>query len=134
MSFWLLKTEPGTYAFSDLERDGKTRWDGVSNNLALKNLRMMTKGDLVLIYHTGEERSIVGIAEVVSAPYADPKAKDSRLVVVDIKAKKALKTPVPLSEIRKKKELSDFVLVRLPRLSVMPVTEKQWNLLLQMAT
>ena len=133
MSFWLLKTEPVTYSFADLQRDGKSRWDGVSNNLALKNIRMMTKGDLVFVYHTGGEKAIIGTAEVVSSPYPDPKSKDPRLVVVDIKARSPLRKAVPLSEIKKRKELSDFPLVRLPRLSVVPVSEQQWKLLLQMA-
>jgi len=127
---WLFKSDPETYSLSDLEREGKTVWDGVTNNLALKHLRSVHKGDSVLIYHTGEERAILGIAEVLRDAYPDPKRKDSRLVVVDIKAVKRLQRPVTLDEIKKQASLKDFALVRLPRLSVMPVSESQWTELL----
>jgi predicted RNA-binding protein with PUA-like domain len=130
---WLFKSDPETYSFSDLEREGKTVWDGVSNNLALKHLRSVGKGDSVLIYHTGEERAVVGVAEVLTAAYADPKQKNSRLVVVDIKAVKRLQRPVSLDEIKKQASLKDFALVRLPRLSVMPVSDDQWKELLALA-
>src|SRR5690606_23849996 len=99
MAFWLLKTEPDCYSWDDLERDGQTVWDGVENALALKHIRSMKKGDLALIYHTGNERQAVGVAQVVSAPYADPKAGDEKLVVVDVKAKKKLARPVTLDVI-----------------------------------
>jgi predicted RNA-binding protein with PUA-like domain len=128
---WLFKSDPETYSFFDLERDGKTVWDGVSNNLALKHLRSVGKGDSVLIYHTGEERAVVGVAEILTAAYPDPKQKDPRLVVVDIKAVKRLQRPVSLDEIKKQASLKDFALVRLPRLSVMPVSEDQWNAILR---
>ena len=127
---WLFKSDPETYSLSDLEREGKTVWDGVTNNLALKHLRSVHKGDSVLIYHTGDERAILGIAEVLRDAYPDPKRKDSRLVVVDIKAVKRLQRPVSLDEIKKQASLKDFALVRLPRLSVMPVSESQWTELL----
>ena len=127
---WLFKSDPETYSLSDLEREGKTVWDGVTNNLALKHLRSVRKGDSVLIYHTGEERAILGIAEVLRDAYPDPKRKDSRLVVVDIKAVKRLQRPVSLDEIKKQASLKEFALVRLPRLSVMPVSESQWTELL----
>ena len=127
---WLFKSDPETYSLSDLEREGRTVWDGVTNNLALKHLRSVRKGDSVLIYHTGEERAILGIAEVLRDAYPDPKRKDSRLVVVDIKAVKRLQRPVTLDEIKKQASLKDFALVRLPRLSVMPVSESQWTELL----
>lgn len=127
---WLFKSDPETYSLSDLEREGKTVWDGVTNNLALKHLRSVRKGDSVLIYHTGDERAILGIAEVLRDAYPDPKRKDSRLVVVDIKAVKRLQRPVTLDEIKKQASLKDFALVRLPRLSVMPVSESQWTELL----
>lgn len=132
-NLWLLKTEPSVYSFADLEREGKTVWDGVSNNAALKNMRAMKKGDLALIYHTGDEKAAVGIAEVIRAPYLDPKQNDPKLVVIDIKPKKRLPKPVPLAEVKKQKALANFDLVRLPRLSVMPVTQKQWEILLKMA-
>src|SRR5579859_3195481 len=104
---WLLKSDPETYSFADLERDGETRWDGVSNNLALKHLRSMHAHDLALVYHTGEEKAIVGTAEVLSEPYADPKQKDPRLVVVDLKAGPRLPRPVPLAEIKQRPDRSE---------------------------
>ena len=130
---WLLKSDPETYSFGDLERDGQTRWDGVSNNLALKHLRSIQQGDTVLIYHTGEERAIVGTAEAASAPYPDPKQKDPRRAVVDLKAGKRLTRPVTLDEIKRQPALKDFALVRLPRLSVMPVAEPHWKTLMELA-
>ncbi len=132
MAYWLLKTEPSTYSYADLERDKKTTWDGVSNNLALKHLRAMQKGDLALIYHSGDEKAIVGVAEIVSAPYPDPKQKDPRLVVVDVKPKERLRNPVPLALVKARKELARFELVRMPRLSVMPVSRDIWMMLLAM--
>ncbi|MBM2846729.1 MAG: hypothetical protein HW407_2041 [Bacteroidetes bacterium] len=133
MAYWLLKSEPGVYAFADLVRDKKTTWDGVTNNLALKHIRAMAKGDLAFIYHSGDEKSVVGIAEVVSEPYPDPKAGDPKIVVVDLKAKDALARPVSLADIKAKKEFADFALVRISRLSVMPVTAAQWKSLLAMS-
>lgn len=122
-SFWLLKTEPSTYSFDDLMRDGTTVWDGVSNPGALKHIRSMKKGDELFIYHTGEEKAIVGTGRVVSAPYSDPKSKDPRLVVVEIAAGKKLERPITLQEIKADKVFAGFELVRIPRLSVMPVPE-----------
>src|SRR5580658_1388000 len=116
---WLLKTEPSTYSYADLERDKKAVWDGVSNALALKHLRSMKRGDLAFIYHTGDEKQIVGITEVTSAPYPDPKEKDTRLVVVDFKPQKRLARPVTLSEVKGDAEFRDFELMRIGRLSVM---------------
>ena len=108
-------------------------WDGVSNNLALKHLRNIKAGDLAFLYHTGKERALVGIAEVISDPYPDPKMSDPKLVVVDVKAREALPQSVSLADVKADSEFSDFLLVRLPRLSVMPVTPLQWNRLLAMA-
>lgn len=130
---WLFKSDPGTYSFADLERDGHTVWDGVSNNLALKHLRGAHRGDAVLVYHTGEEKAVVGIAEVVSEPYPDPKQKDARLAVVDLKAGRRLSRPVTLAEIKQQAALKDFYLVRLPRLSVMPVSDAQWKAIMDLA-
>jgi len=129
---WLLKTEPSTYSFADLERDRKAVWDGVSNALALKHLRSMKRGDLAFIYHTGEEKQIVGIAEVMSDSYADPKEKDPRLAVVDLKPRERLPRPVTLSEVKAGAEFRDFELVRIGRLSVMPVSESRWKKLVKM--
>jgi predicted RNA-binding protein with PUA-like domain len=130
---WLFKSDPDHYSFSDLQREGRTVWDGVSNNLALKHLRTVRRGDLALIYHTGDEKAIVGIAEVTSDPYPDPKQKDPRRVVVDVRAHEALPHPVTLEEIKQQASLRDFDLVRLPRLSVMPVSEAQWKVLTRLA-
>ena len=132
-SKWLFKSDPEHYSYQDLARDRKTMWDGISNNLALKNLRNVRRGDEVMIYHSGTERAAVGLAKVRSAPYPDPKNKDPRLVVVDIAARGNLPRPVGLDEIKKQPGLKDFDLVRLPRLSVMPVSEKQWALILDLA-
>lgn len=133
MSYWLLKSDPDTYSFDDLERDKRTVWDGVSNPLALKHIRAMNKGDLALIYHSGEEKAIIGIAEVVSAPYADPKRNDARMAVVDLRCKERVRMPVTLAQIKARKDFADFALVRMSRLSVMPVTAGQWKALLAMA-
>jgi predicted RNA-binding protein with PUA-like domain len=131
--FWLLKTEPENYSYADLERDGATVWDGVSNNAALMHLRAMQPGDLALIYHTGDERQAVGLAEVTSAPYPDPKESDPKLVVVDIRPLRRLPQPVTLAAIKADPAFADFALVRQGRLSVVPVTEEQWSRLLGMA-
>ena len=130
---WLLKSDPEHYSFSDLERDGRTVWDGISNSLALKHLRNVRRGDAVMVYHTGNERAIVGLAEAVSDPYPDPQQKDARMAVVDLQAKGKLARPVTLDEIKKSPELREFDLVRLPRLSVMPVSDAQWSKLMAMS-
>ena len=123
-NYWLLKTEPNTYSYDDLVRDGKTTWDGVTNALALKHLRSMSRGDLVFIYHTGDEKQIVGLAEVTSNPYRDPKYKDEKLAVIDINPRERLNRPVTLSEIKADRGFAQFELVRMSRLSVMPVVER----------
>ena len=130
---WLLKTEPGDYSYDDLERDGGTRWDGVTNALALKHLREMRRGDEAIVYHTGDERAAVAVASVATDPYADPDAGDPKLVVVEVRPKRRLGRPVGLAEIKARPDLSGFDLVRLPRLSVVPVTEEQWKALLAMS-
>src|SRR5690349_11070692 len=131
--FWLLKTEPDHYSYADLERDGATVWDGVSNNAALKHIRDMRPGDQALIYHTGDERQAVGLAEVTSAPYADPQIGDSRLVVVDVKPLRALARPVGLAAVKADPWFAGFALVRQGRLSVVPVTPEQWARLMALA-
>ena len=131
--FWLLKTEPDDYSFADLERDGSTVWDGVANNAALKHMRAMQPGDQALIYHTGDERQVVGLAEVTSAPYPDPKADDARLVVVDVRAVRPLRTPVTLVAIKADPAFTDWALVRQGRLSVVPVPPELWEWLLRMS-
>ncbi len=133
MAHWLLKTEPSTYSYQDLERDRKATWDGVSNNLALKHIRSMKIGDLALIYHSGEEKAVVGVAEITSDAHPDPKRKDEKLVVVDLKAKEKLKYPVTLAVVKSHREFAQFELVRMSRLSVMPVSAPHWKLLLSLS-
>ena len=131
--FWLLKTEPEAYSYADLERDGATVWDGVSNNAALLHIRSMQPGDLALIYHTGDERRAVGLAEVTSAPYPDPRLDDPKLVVVDVRPLRALRQPVTLADVKAEPAFADFALVRQGRLSIVPVSPEQWRRLLAMA-
>jgi len=131
---WLFKTEPGSYAWADLERDGRAVWDGVKNPLALKHLAATAKGDEVLIYHTGDEKAAVGIASIARAAYPDPQQKDVRRVVVDLRPLRALGRSVPLAEMRGNPRLNGFDLLRLPRLSVMPVSAAYWKAILEMAT
>ena len=126
---WLFKTEPTEYSYSNLELEKKTVWDGVGNNLALKNLREVRLGDEVLIYHSGDEKAIVGIAEAITDAYPDPHDADEKIVVVNLKPKRRLTRPITLAEVKAIDELSDFDLIRLPRLSVMPVSPNQWNIL-----
>lgn len=133
MAYWLLKTEPSTYSYQDLEREKKATWDGVSNNLALKNIRAMQKGDLAFIYHSGKDKAIIGIAEIISMPYADPKQKNEKLVVVDLKPSEKLKEPVTLAAVKSRNEFAQFELVRMSRLSVMPVSAAHWKMLLTMS-
>ena len=133
MAYWLLKTEPDCYAWDDLVRDKSAVWDGVSNALALKHIRSMKKGDLALVYHTGDERRAVGIAEVKANPYADPKAGDEKLAVVDLKPKKKLARPVALPEIKADAAFAGWDLLRIGRLSVVPVPEAMWDRLLELS-
>jgi predicted RNA-binding protein with PUA-like domain len=129
---WIVKTEPSTYSYGELARQQSAVWDGVKNNLALKHLRQMKPGDRVLVYHTGDEKAVVGIAEVTSAPYPDPKQKDPRLTVVDLKAVARLPHPVPLAEIKSDRAFADLGLVRMGRLSVMPATAEQFKRLVNL--
>jgi predicted RNA-binding protein with PUA-like domain len=122
---WLLKTEPSTYSYADLEREGKAVWDGVRNLAALKNMRAMKVGDRAFVYHTGEEKAAVGLAEVTKASYPDPKAKQAWLVVVDLKPLHRLSRPVSLGEIKAMDVFADSPLVRQGRLSVVPLTAGQ---------
>ena len=126
---WLLKTEPTAYGYDDLEREGRAVWDGVSNPAALKNLRGMKEGDGVVVYHTGDERSAVGLAEVVRTAYPDPKKGDPRLVVVDLVPRGRFKRAVTLHEIKSLALFKDSPLVRQGRLSVVPLTAPQWKAL-----
>ena len=124
---WLFKTEPSVYSYQQLEKDKKTVWDGVKNNLALKNLKDIQKGDPILIYHTGDEKAAVGVARALSGAYPDPSKKDPKLLVVDIEAVENLPRPVTLAEVKANKKLANFDLVRLSRLSIMKVSDEQWE-------
>jgi predicted RNA-binding protein with PUA-like domain len=133
MSYWLLKSEPDhDYGYDDLERDGTTTWNGVGNNLALKHMRAVRRGDQALLYHTGKEKAAVGIVEVTRDAYPDPQAGDERIVAFDIKAVRRLARPVTLAEVKADPEFADFLLVRMSRLSVMPVSAAHWHRILQM--
>jgi predicted RNA-binding protein with PUA-like domain len=133
MAYWLLKSEPHVYSYADLERDGTTVWDGVNNNLALKHIRTMLPGDLALIYHTGDERRAMGIAEVITPAYADPKLNDPKRAVVDVSAVKVLPQPVTLAQIKQDPSFEGFDLIRISRLSVVPVSEAYWQRILELA-
>jgi len=129
MNYWLLKTEPETYSWNDLVRDKKGVWDGVRNFQARRNLKSMAKGDVALIYHTGDEKAIVGIAQVTKAPYPEP--KDPDWIAVDLAPDKALANPVTLANIRQDKSLADMVLVKVSRLSVQPVRPEEFKRILE---
>lgn len=131
-AYWLLKTEPEEYSFDDLLRERKTVWDGVSNPLALKHLRTIRKGDELLIYHTGTVRAAVGLAKALGAPYPDPASQDPKIVVVDVAPVRRLAHPVSLAAVKADPAFQAFELVRLPRLSVMPVPKALWKRILQM--
>lgn len=126
-NYWLLKTEPSTYSYADLEREGKAVWDGVSNPVALKHLRAMAVGDRCFVYHTGDEKRIVGVARVTRAAYPDPKAGDPKLVVVDLAPVERVARPVTLAEVKADPTFADWELVRIGRLSVMPVSADRWR-------
>jgi predicted RNA-binding protein with PUA-like domain len=132
MAYWLFKEEPDHYSFADLERDGRTVWDGVANNLALQNLRKVRVGDRVLYYHTGKEKAVVGEIRVVAGPRADPDPS-GKLVVVDVVPVRRWPRPVLLSQIKEDPQLADWQLVKLSRLSVVPVTKNQWNRVRELA-
>lgn len=129
MAEWLVKTEPSEYSFDHLERAGKAVWDGVRNPAAVRNLRAMKAGDRVVVYHTGDEKAAVGLAEVVREAYPDPKSKNPRLAVVGLEAGKRLPRPVTLAEIKALPVFAESPLVRQGRLSVVPLTAAQWKAL-----
>jgi predicted RNA-binding protein with PUA-like domain len=132
-NYWLVKTEPSSYSYEDMEKEQTAVWDGVKNPVALKNLRSMHPGDQVLVYHTGDVKAVVGWATVVSAPYADPKQPNQNLTVIDLKAHRRLPQPVTLAQIKSDKTFTDLPIVRQGRLSVSPVTAPQWKRLLKLA-
>jgi len=132
MAHWLLKTDPDTYTFDDLVRERRATWDGVSNAQALIYLRQMARGDEALIYHSGADKAVIGHATIARAPYADPKLKDPRRVVVDLTAGPRLARPVTLAQVKADPAFKEFLLVRNSRLSVMPVPAPLWKRLLSL--
>ena len=130
---WLFKEEPSNYSYDDLVKDGRTSWTGVRNPLAQKNLRAVKKGDSIFFYHTGDQKAVVGIAKAAGAAYPDPKDKDGKLYAVDVEPVKKLKSPVTLAAIKADKAFATFILTRMPRLSVMPVNDDEWERIVKMA-
>lgn len=124
---WLFKTEPEDYSYNDLERDQRVMWGGVRNSITLKNLREARLGDQILIYHSGNENAVIGVAEAVTDAYPDPAENDEMIVVVEIKPKRRFAQPVLLAEIKASLELIDFDPARLPELAVMPVSDAHWE-------
>jgi predicted RNA-binding protein with PUA-like domain len=133
MVYWLVKTEPQEYSYFDLVRLGRDRWNGVRNFRAIKNIKAMSPGDQVFVYHTGKEKAIVGIAEVVSTPYPDPTAGDPRFMVVDMAPRYKLPHTVSLKTVKQNPVFQEWELVNQPRLSVMPVKAEYWALIHQLA-
>jgi predicted RNA-binding protein with PUA-like domain len=133
MAHWLFKTEPSDYSFADLARDKRVVWEGISNAAALIHLRAVKKGDAVVLYHTGDEKTAVGLAEVARGPYPDPKLGDPKRVVVDLKPVRAFATRVPLADFRSDPVLKTTELVRITRLSVVPLTPEHFARVLERA-
>jgi predicted RNA-binding protein with PUA-like domain len=132
MAYWLVKSEPFKYSWDQFEKDGKTLWDGVRNYAARNHLKAMKKGDQVLWYHSNEGLEIVGIAKVVKEAYQDPTTDEEAWVAVDLKPYKKIKRPVTLPQIKADKRLKEMALVRLGRLSVQPVTDKEWEVIMEL--
>lgn len=133
MAYWILKTDADSYPFDQLERERRAVWDGVTNALALKHIRSMAPGDTALIYHSNVGKELVGLARITSEPYPDPKRQDPKLVVVDLEADRRLPKPVSLAAVKSDRAFADLGLVRMSRLSVIPVPAEQWRKLLSMA-
>ena len=133
MANWLFKEEPSNYNYDALARDGKTSWTGVKNPVAQRNLRSVKKGDRIFFYHTGSEKAVVGIAKAGGDAYPDPADKAGKLYAVDVVPVKKLPAPVTLASIKADKFFASFDLTRLPRLSVMPVDDDQWDRIVKMA-
>lgn len=127
--YWMVKQEPETYSWDDFVKDGKTDWSGVRNYQARNNLREMKTGERVLFYHSGKDKAVVGVAEVVKSAYPDPTADDEQWVAVDLKPIKPLKNPVPLAAIRYDKRLAELPLIRQSQLSVMPLTKDEFDII-----
>jgi predicted RNA-binding protein with PUA-like domain len=127
VALWVFKEEPGSYSFADLQRDGSTVWAGVTNALAQKHLRAVRKGDRVFFYHTGDEKAVVGVMEAAADPVPDPDDETGKRVVVTVQPVRPLKNPVSLAAIKAEQAFAGWELVRVPRLSVVPVSEEQWK-------
>ncbi len=134
MNFWLVKQEPGSYSFDDFRKEGKTDWTGVRNYTARNNLKSMKKGDKVFYYHSGEGKEVVGLATVSKPFFPDPTAKEGDWVAVELQAGKAIKNPVTLAAIKANPKLKNIALVRLSRLSVVPLTEDEFDEILRMGS
>lgn len=132
MNYWLLKTEPDTFSWDDLEKAGKATWDGVRNFRARSNMKAMKKGDLVFIYHTGDEKAVIGISRVEKEAYPEP--GDAEWVAVDLVPEKKLKKPVTLAEIKAEADLKEMTLARVPRLSVQPVEKSEYDKVIKMSS
>jgi predicted RNA-binding protein with PUA-like domain len=130
---WLVKEEPRTYGYDSLARDGTTTWSGVRNPLAQRHLKAIRKGDRILYYHTGGEKAVVGIARAVTNAYPDPKDRSGKLAAVDIAPVRRLPRAVPLRAIKALRSMAAFPLVRIPRLSVMPVSSQEWAEIVRLA-
>lgn len=130
---WIVKTEPTSYSWADLEREGRTVWDGVKNAQALIHLRAMREGDQVLVYHSGDDKALVGLARVARGPYPDPKVDDTKLVAVDLAPERTLARPVTLAAIKGSGKFPELALVRQGRLSVMPLSSAEWKALMKLA-
>jgi len=133
MNYWLCKQEPSTYNMDLPQKEKTTAWDGVHNNLAIKHINSMKKGDQAFFYHSGDEKQIVGVMEITSNPYPNPKEKNPRFVVVDVKYKKRLENPVTLAQIKTNSKFKDWELLRISRLSVMPVPTQIWSEILKIS-
>jgi predicted RNA-binding protein with PUA-like domain len=131
--YWLLKSEPSVYSFTDLQKDKTTAWDGITNALALKHLRTMKIGDEALIYHSGDEKAAIGTATIIKAAYPDPKQDNEKRVVVDLRVGKPLAKPVTLAQIKADPRFRGWDLIRIGRLSVVPTTPEQWNAVMKLA-
>jgi len=133
MNYWLVKQEPNSYSFDDFRKDGKTDWTGVRNYTARNNLKAMAKGDKVFYYHSNEGKEIVGMATVSKTFFPDPTAKEGDWVAVELEAGKPIKNPVTLAAIKANPKLKDIALVRLSRLSVVPITKNEFDEILAMS-
>ncbi|MBA2302676.1 MAG: EVE domain-containing protein [Acidobacteria bacterium] len=132
MANWLFKEEPANYSYDDLARDGRTTWTGVRNPVAQKHLRAVKKGDRIFFYHTGKEKAVVGVAKAAGAAYPDPADKTGKLFAVDVVPVTKLTSPVTLAAVKADKSFAAFPLTRISRLSVMPVSDDEWDRLLEL--